>query len=752
MKNLFKKILACCLVVCMVFTLCISAVTVSAEEATIDGALTIGNAEVAAGAKEATVSFTALAEKDGIAAAEVNVTLPAGATGISKVELVTEDDNVQVTFGVSEGKPLVELPGENPEDPDGADVYVYEGDVNIIDNVFSYILWVNNNADVTKVATTVEITFVGDFNETAPVTAAIEACKDDVDLLNLQVVKGAINVATHTCTPAEAVQEKVVAATCYAEGSYDEVVYCSECGEEISRTPKTIDKIAHTPAEAVVENEVAATCYAKGSYESVVYCSVEACKFEISRTPVTVDETEHTPATAVVENNVDATCYAEGSYDSVVYCSVAECKHEISRTPVTVEKIAHTPAEAVEENRVEAKPGVAGSYDSVVYCAVEACKAEISRTPVEIPALPVEPTCDHANKTLVEATPASSEKPGLLDYDCPDCDDDDSIDITVTYNAYSVMQTPDIECTATTNLIFKTSSGLFPYIGNGDVTEGIVVIVHTYADGTTKSTVFTLGDATVDGKTYKWFVGVPGKMMADSYAATLYTKAGDTWYSAASIDASVKNSAMAVVRGTGTDKVKKLVANLLVMGAKSQIRFKYNYGGDASKLADAELLANPEYSKYITTTKPSIEMTDENCINKPDATKVFHQTPDIMMEDAVMFRYKMLTNFYADADKLTDMRLELSYEQADGSIKTEVVTDINLEAGSTTKYIASYGVPARYMRKPVSATLYNGDTVVAPTVVFSIECLLSTLTSEDDVNLAIAIMNYSDAAEANFSK
>ena len=46
----------------------------------------------------------------------------------------------------------------------------------------------------------------------------------------------------------EAVEENRVEATCMAEGSYDLVVYCSVCGEEISRTTQTIDidSDAHT--------------------------------------------------------------------------------------------------------------------------------------------------------------------------------------------------------------------------------------------------------------------------------------------------------------------------------------------------------------------------------------------------------------------------------------------------------------------------------------------------------------------------
>ena len=46
-------------------------------------------------------------------------------------------------------------------------------------------------------------------------------------------------------TLAAAVRENVKPATCTAAGSYDEVVYCSVCQAEISRTQKTIAKIAH---------------------------------------------------------------------------------------------------------------------------------------------------------------------------------------------------------------------------------------------------------------------------------------------------------------------------------------------------------------------------------------------------------------------------------------------------------------------------------------------------------------------------
>lgn len=50
----------------------------------------------------------------------------------------------------------------------------------------------------------------------------------------------------HTHIPGETVIENEKAATCAAVGSYDEVVYCTECGAELSRIIKTAGKIAHT--------------------------------------------------------------------------------------------------------------------------------------------------------------------------------------------------------------------------------------------------------------------------------------------------------------------------------------------------------------------------------------------------------------------------------------------------------------------------------------------------------------------------
>ena len=87
-------------------------------------------------------------------------------------------------------------------------------------------------------------------------------------------------------TPAAAVEENRVEATCTENGGYDSVVYCANCGEELSREAKTINPTGHTPAAAVEENRKEPNCFEKGSYDSVVYCSV--CATELSRTSKTL--------------------------------------------------------------------------------------------------------------------------------------------------------------------------------------------------------------------------------------------------------------------------------------------------------------------------------------------------------------------------------------------------------------------------------------------------------------------------------
>ena len=182
--------------------------------------------------------------------------------------------------------------------------------------------------------------------------------------------KETIGATEHTHTAGEPTQENVVPATCTTDGSYDEVIKCTECGEEMSRTHKILPATGHK----FVDTVVAPTCTAQGY--TLHKCSVcgeetkdtykDALGHEYGDWVIDVEATEttegskhrdcvrgddtqtavipklthvHTPAAAVQENVVPATCEAAGSYDEVVRCS--KCGEVITTTHKTTPALGH---------------------------------------------------------------------------------------------------------------------------------------------------------------------------------------------------------------------------------------------------------------------------------------------------------------------------------------------------------------------------------------------------------------------------
>ncbi|MBQ2828644.1 MAG: hypothetical protein IJF20_05300, partial [Clostridia bacterium] len=82
------------------------------------------------------------------------------------------------------------------------------------------------------------------------------------------------------------VGEVVKAATCTEMG---QTKYTCLCGASITETD--IAALGHKAAAAVKEREIAPTCTQEGSYDNVVYCSV--CKAELSRSTVSVPALDH---------------------------------------------------------------------------------------------------------------------------------------------------------------------------------------------------------------------------------------------------------------------------------------------------------------------------------------------------------------------------------------------------------------------------------------------------------------------------
>lgn len=139
----------------------------------------------------------------------------------------------------------------------------------------------------------------------------------------------------HTVVVVET-KENVVDSTCTTEGSYELVKTCKNCDVEISRETKVIPK-HEANIEVTEENHKDYTCTVDGGYEVVKTC--KDCGYEVSRETVVLEAKHSDVLVDTKENSVDPTCTVDGGYDIVHSCSV--CGEEISRTYQVVEAIGH---------------------------------------------------------------------------------------------------------------------------------------------------------------------------------------------------------------------------------------------------------------------------------------------------------------------------------------------------------------------------------------------------------------------------
>jgi hypothetical protein len=185
------------------------------------------------------------------------------------------------------------------------------------------------------------------------------------------VLTETIEKLDHTHKPDDAVIENLIEPTCLDYGSYDLVVYCSECSEELSRKHESLEPLGH---DVVLHDGKEPTCTEDGWYE---YETCTRCNYS---TFEKIPATGHLHLAIKEENRIEATCTTDGSYELVTYCT--DDGVEVSRETVSIPATGHLHLETKEENRIEATCTVDGSYDLVTYCKDD--NVEVSRETILI--------------------------------------------------------------------------------------------------------------------------------------------------------------------------------------------------------------------------------------------------------------------------------------------------------------------------------------------------------------------------------
>lgn len=198
-------------------------------------------------------------------------------------------------------------------------------------------------------------------------------------------------------TPGEIVKVSIQNANCTTGGRHYDVVYCTVCLKELSRTIVTDEPLGHDWDSATGKcKRCGITCDHKWTNGKCDTCGY-AC--------------QHVGGDAVKEKEVPATCTKDGSHDEVVYCTI--CKAEVSRKTVTDKALGHKEQPAVKENVKAPTCTADGSHDEVVYCSV--CKAVVSRTNV------VDKATGHKWDDGVVTTQPTTGKEGVKTFTCTVC-------------------------------------------------------------------------------------------------------------------------------------------------------------------------------------------------------------------------------------------------------------------------------------------------------------------------------------------
>lgn len=306
--------------------------------------------------------------------------------------------------------------------------------------------------------------------------------------------------------------ENATEATCEEGGSYDEVVYCTVCNKELSRTTVKTEAKGHkwnngkvtteptcteegvktfqcmvcgkTKTEAVVALghnwnkdftvDKEATCEVGGSYDEVIYCTV--CGKELSRTTIKTEAKGHKWDSGKITK--EPTCTEEGvktfectvcgktktekvealghdwnndfTVDKEATCEETglksiHCKRcDIKKDETVIPAKGHVAGEKKIENAKEAVCEAGGSYDEVVYCTV--CNKEISRKTIK-----TEAKGHKWDSGKITKEPTYTEQ-GTRTYTCTVCGKTKTETVDVLKEEYNVGSTYE---DATTNAIYR---------------------------------------------------------------------------------------------------------------------------------------------------------------------------------------------------------------------------------------------------------------------------------------------------------
>ena len=257
-----------------------------------------------------------------------------------------------------------------------------------------------------------------------------------------------------TTTPhnPQTMDSNIVDATCGKDGSKTVTTSCSDCGYVISVENNVVIPATnnHTPAAAVKENVKPATCETAETYDSVVYCSV--CGQEISRTQMTGEaalghkwgEWKHDDSTAKAESKHTRTCENDATHTDSAACNFTSQVTQ-NQTADQPEITTYTCKDCGYSYTEETKPalGHTHNYGAPVADYTSGQAFVEGKDYTHTATCTGEGTCSQPTKTDkctfdngVETKAATCTEPGVKTFTCSDCGGTYTVAIPATDHAW----------------------------------------------------------------------------------------------------------------------------------------------------------------------------------------------------------------------------------------------------------------------------------------------------------------------------
>ena len=257
-----------------------------------------------------------------------------------------------------------------------------------------------------------------------------------------------------TTTPhnPQTLDSDIVDATCGKDGSKTVTTSCSDCGYVISVEHNVVIPATnnHTPAAAVKENVKPATCETAETYDSVVYCSV--CGQEISRTQMTGEaalghkwgEWKHDDSTAKAESKHTRTCENDATHTDSAVCNFTSQVTQ-NQTADQPEITTYTCKDCGYSYTEETKPALGHTHNygapAADYASGQAFVEGKDYT--HTATCTGEGTCSQPTKTDkctfdngVETKAATCTEPGVKTFTCTECGGTYTVAIPATDHAW----------------------------------------------------------------------------------------------------------------------------------------------------------------------------------------------------------------------------------------------------------------------------------------------------------------------------